>query len=145
MNTINYLRQRTSEVDGNLMETAVKPFSVWILLAFFSACDDQIIGEPGDLEFEPTGRSEQLPTNTGDSAPPPIKFDVILNSFIKNDCLGCHSNYSSESQVLKEIIAGNPEKSPFFISIDSGYMPPSGKLPQEKIDLLQQYILDLNR
>ena len=120
---------------------------LFILLFLFS-CEGSIFGEPGELKFESNERVEARGRDGDSGQNLPVTFRDINVTFIKNKCAGCHSNsfigdYRTEKGFLEAIDPGNPQRSKAYIRVDNGSMPPSGRLPQEEIDLLEQYILEI--
>lgn len=81
-----------------------------------------------------------------------VTFAVIQRFIIEvENCTGCHSgaapaaglNLGVYEAILDKdgiVLPENAEDSRLYQALDSGFMPPSGKLNQERIDLVKEWI-----
>jgi formylglycine-generating enzyme required for sulfatase activity len=90
---------------------------------------------------------------TASALPAPAKIDFkrdIAPVFEKN-CVSCHhagsANHtrvelSSRKELVDRgmLVPGNPARSPLFTVVQSGSMPPAGKLPAEQVGLIRNWI-----
>ncbi len=77
-----------------------------------------------------------------------VDFEKVVAPVLMEHCLPCHSSakagggvrYSNAASSARTIVAGAPEKSRLYLSIESGAMPPAEKLPKEQADAIRDWI-----
>ncbi len=121
-----------------------------VLIIFLVSCNiplDQ--KKAGDLDFNQEDQGETTREVVEEESETPskkINFKQIKTQILESKCLGCHRSMSDEKKLANFIEAGQPEISSLYIAVDSGRMPPfGGRLSQNDVDLIKQYILDAVR
>jgi len=74
-------------------------------------------------------------------------FSKTVAPILEKNCTGCHGagsklDLTSRDFVMthKLVVRGQPDSSPLFTTMNSGAMPPSGKLSQPDLDIIAQWI-----
>ncbi len=121
-----------------------------VLIFFLVSCNiplDQ--KKAGDLDFNQEDQGETAREVVEEESETPsekINFKLIKTQILESKCLGCHRSMSDEKKLANFIEVGQPEISSLYIAVDSGRMPPfGGRLSQNDVDLIKQYILDAVR
>lgn len=76
-----------------------------------------------------------------------IDFARDIKPILDAQCASCHSTgahiaFSTRADAInsKVLVPNEPDKSTLYTTVQSGSMPPSGKLPPQQIDLLKRWI-----
>ncbi len=77
-------------------------------------------------------------------------FEERIAPILVEHCLPCHSGsnaqgalrLSTHAGASKVIVPGSPEKSALYTSMETGKMPPAGRLPKDQRDLIRAWIAD---
>jgi len=77
-----------------------------------------------------------------------VDFNTAIAPVLTESCLPCHGSgkagggvrYSTAASAMRTIVAGAPEKSTLYLSIESGAMPPGEKLPKAQVDAIRDWI-----
>nr|WP_299068619.1 hypothetical protein [uncultured Allomuricauda sp.] len=106
----------------------------FILIMLIAACSSESTEDlipPDETGDGDDGDNTTEVTYTADIAP-----------LLSSNCLGCHSNppQNGAPMALTTFSAVQSRASGIFNRTNNGTMPPSGKLPQANIDLIQAWI-----
>lgn len=113
-------------------------FILSLLLIFAAACTSD---SESDLVDDGNGDDD---SNGG-----PITYNADIRSLISSACLGCHSsppvNGAPFALTTYDLVVTRAENGSLLTAISRqsgtpGAMPPSGRLPQSTIDLIEQWI-----
>lgn len=116
-------------------------FILSLLLIFAAACTSD---SESDLIDDGNGGDDD---NNGG----PITYNADISSLINSACLGCHSspprNGAPFALTTYDLVVTRAENGSLLTAISRqsgtpGAMPPSGRLPQATIDLIEQWIDD---
>ena len=79
-----------------------------------------------------------------------VDFQRDIAPILEKNCTGCHHagatyarlELTSREELLQKklIVAGDPDKSPFFETVQKGTMPPQQKLPLEEVNAIRRWI-----
>jgi formylglycine-generating enzyme required for sulfatase activity len=76
-----------------------------------------------------------------------VDFQNDVAPILKQKCLSCHGQGShlslaTQRDVLSEkmLTPGQPDKSPLYISVEQGSMPPGQRLPDQQVQVLRRWI-----
>ncbi|MGZ3794234.1 MAG: Ig-like domain-containing protein [Bdellovibrio sp.] len=100
------------------------------------------------------GDSANNNNNTTTSAPVDSALQKAALNTLSQNCSACHGSGSGSGDVhdldnVKHmvssglIVPGDPSKSPLFLEIESGAMPPKGPLAKEEQDIIHDFIVAL--
>lgn len=100
-----------------------------VLIMLMSSCN----GSKSELD---TGQNQTVPQN--DSV---VTFQKLQNEILAPHCIRCHTEFSSEAEVKKEIVPGNADQSHLFEHVRNGSMPPDrGPLSTAELEVVRMYI-----
>jgi len=77
-------------------------------------------------------------------------FEQQIAPILIEHCLPCHNGsnaqgslrLSTHARASKAIVPGSPKKSTLFTSVESGTMPPAGRLSRDQRELIRSWIAD---
>jgi hypothetical protein len=74
-----------------------------------------------------------------------VNFSVLKDNVLKPQCMQCHSWASSETEVLKRIVPGDPDNSELYNLVKTGQMPASSpRLTDQSLNLVKLYIIKMS-
>ncbi len=113
-------------------------------------------GQPRQAKIEtqppaPSGAVVETESTTADTAVPApagVSFSGQVQPIFAASCIACHSpkgsvpkyDLTTYSSVAKLVVAGEAEKSKLYTILKQGKMPPSGKLSEDKLELIRNWI-----
>lgn len=98
---------------------------------------DLAVDDSDDLKPEPNPTPIPEPT-------PATGFALIKEKFFDAKCVKCHKGMATEEGIQKYVVAGKPEESSLFQSVEDDWMPKRGpKLTDEEKSMLYDYIREL--
>jgi hypothetical protein len=104
-----------------------------IFLSILVSCG--IGGARGPLNFEAKVDEQILAEE--------VNFAVLQKEILPK-CIGCHQGWVSEEAIEELIVAGQPEESPFFDSVKTGWMPKRAPpLNSFQLEIVRNYILNI--
>ena len=130
------------------MKNVLKFFLPLVLLLVFSCTNDSEsdLLDPIPESVEEIGDNESTDNESIDDA---ITFSADIQPIIARNCLGCHSspprNGAPFSLVSFQQVSSRSAAVLRTVSLQTGQpnaMPPSGRIPQASIDLIDQWIED---
>lgn len=80
----------------------------------------------------------------GENGDDVITFTADIQPIISSNCLGCHSSPPRNGAPFPLVTFDqvSARSGGIFNAVDAGTMPPSGRIPQALVDLIDQWIQD---
>lgn len=110
-----------------------------IIITWFVSCSSENTDEEFIIEDSIIEVTEEL-GNEGNGNT--ISFRTDIQPIINSNCITCHTSppINGAPFPLLNFEQVSNRSSSVFNQVNAGLMPPSGKLPQENIDLIEQWI-----
>ncbi|WP_394971738.1 hypothetical protein [uncultured Croceitalea sp.] len=123
----------------------------WFVSCSSDSTDEELIIEEPIIEVVEEDTSSESDTNTSDnmesdgsegSGRDVVSFVADIQPIINSNCIACHTDPPRNGAPfpLLNFSQVSNRSSSVFSQINAGLMPPSGKLPQDNIDLIEQWI-----